>query len=119
MEKAKVEKVRELLAIGVAYLMPLPQAMKQGQHDMARIYAQNAIRKQQEKLNVMQLQSRIDAVASRVQTAVTMRTINTNMTKVNRALDVALKSMNPAKVCAIFFNSDWSPVISVVRVCLY
>lgn len=41
----------------------------------ARIYAANAIRKKNEALNLLRLSSRIDAVASRVQTAVTMRKV--------------------------------------------
>lgn len=72
--------------------------MKQGHHDIARIYAQNAVRKQNEKLNLLQLASRVDAVAGRVQTAVTMRQITGNMMKVNRSLDVAMKSMSPERV---------------------
>jgi charged multivesicular body protein 1 len=73
--------------------------MKQGHNDIARIYAGNAIRKQNEKLNLLQLASRVDAVAGRVQTAVTMRQITSNMMKVNRSLDVAMKSMSPERVC--------------------
>lgn len=72
--------------------------MKQGHNDIARIYAGNAIRKQNEKLNLLQLASRVDAVAGRVQTAVTMRQITGNMMKVNRSLDVAMKSMSPERV---------------------
>lgn len=41
----------------------------------ARIYASNAIRKKNEALNLLKLSSRIDAVASRVQTAITMRKV--------------------------------------------
>jgi charged multivesicular body protein 1 len=73
--------------------------MKQGHGDIARIYAQNAVRKQNEKLNLLKLSSRVDAVAGRVQTAVTMRQITGNMMKVNRSLDVAMKSMSPERVC--------------------
>ena len=72
--------------------------MKQGHNDIARIYAGNAIRKQNEKLNLLQLASRVDAVAGRVQTAVTMRQITGNMMNVNRSLDVAMKSMSPERV---------------------
>jgi charged multivesicular body protein 1 len=85
--------------------------MKQGHNDIARIYAQNAVRKQNEKLNLLQLASRVDAVAGRVQTAVTMRQITGNMMKVNRSLDVAMKSMSPERVCTspksgFTFNAD-------------
>lgn len=76
--------------------------MKQGHNDIARIYAGNAIRKQNEKLNLLQLASRVDAVAGRVNTAVTMRQITGNMMKVNRSLDVAMKSMSPERVCHLY-----------------
>jgi charged multivesicular body protein 1 len=85
----------------------ISQAMKQGHGDIARIYAQNAVRKQNEKLNLLQLSSRVDAVAGRVQTAVTMRQITGNMMKVNRSLDVAMKSMSPERVCHVS-GSVWS-----------
>lgn len=68
--------------------------MKQGHHDIARIYAQNAIRKQNEKLNLLRLASRIDAVSSRVQTAVTMRQVTGSMANVVRGMDSAMKAMD-------------------------
>lgn len=70
------------------------QAMKAGHNDIARIYAQNAIRKQNEKLNLLRLASRIDAVSSRVQTAVTMRQVTGSMANVVRGMDQAMNSMN-------------------------
>lgn len=54
----------------------------QGNTDGARIYASNAIRKKNESLNLLRLASRIDAVASRVETAVTMRSVSTHSTSV-------------------------------------
>jgi charged multivesicular body protein 1 len=72
--------------------------MKQGHNDIARIHAQNAVRKQTEKLNLLQLSSRVDAVAGRVQTAVTMRQVTGNMQKVVKSMDVAMKSMNLERV---------------------
>jgi hypothetical protein len=51
------------------------EAIQQGNNDIARIHAGNAIRKEQERLNLLRLSSRIDAVASRVRTAVTMRSV--------------------------------------------
>jgi hypothetical protein len=44
----------------------------------ARLHAANAIRKKNESLNLLRLSSRIDAVASRVQTAVTMQQVGAN-----------------------------------------
>lgn len=51
------------------------QAIQDGNMEGARIYAATAIRKKNESLNLLRLSSRIDAVASRVQTAVTMRKV--------------------------------------------
>lgn len=68
--------------------------MIQGNEDIAKLYAQNAIRKANERLNLLRLASRIDAVASRVQTAVTMRQVTGNMTNVIKGMDKALQTMN-------------------------
>jgi charged multivesicular body protein 1 len=76
--------------------------MKAGHHDIARIYAQNAIRKQNEKLNLLRLASRIDAVSSRVQTAVTMRQVTGSMANVVRGMDGAMKSMDLEKVGTLY-----------------
>ncbi|SGY67644.1 BQ5605_C004g02793 [Microbotryum silenes-dioicae] len=55
----------------------LKKALQQGNTEGARIYASNAIRKKNEALNLLRLSSRIDAVSSRVETAVTMRQVST------------------------------------------
>lgn len=75
-----------------------PQALQQGNNDGARIYASNAIRKKSEALNLLRLSSRIDAVASRVETAVTMRQVTGNMTSVVRGMDKAMEGMNLERV---------------------
>ena len=76
--------------------------MQQGNNDIAKLYAQNAIRKQSERLNLLRLASRIDAVASRVQTAVTMRQVSGSMANVVKGMDVAMKTMNLERVsCAV------------------
>lgn len=77
------------------------QALQQGNNDGARIYASNAIRKKSEALNLLRLSSRIDAVASRVETAVTMRQVTGNMTSVVRGMDKAMDSMNLERVRSI------------------
>lgn len=85
-------------------LSPLNQALTLGNTDGARIYAQNAIRKKSEYLNLLRLASRIDAVSSRVETAVTMRQVTGNMTSVVKGMDKAMESMNIDKVCKLFNN---------------
>lgn len=49
------------------------QALQQKNVECARVYAENAIRKKNEGLNWLRMASRVDAVASKVQTAVTMK----------------------------------------------
>ncbi|CAG8959825.1 hypothetical protein HYFRA_00001733 [Hymenoscyphus fraxineus] len=77
------------------------QAIQQGHNDIAKIYAQNAIRKQNERLNLLRLGSRIDAVASRVQTAVTMRQVTGSMMNVVKGMDQAMKAMDLEKISAV------------------
>ncbi|RUP50660.1 Snf7-domain-containing protein [Jimgerdemannia flammicorona] len=76
----------------------LKTAIQQGNMEGARIYAANAIRKKNESLNLLRLGSRIDAVASRVQTAVTMRRVTQSMTSVVKGMDKAMESMNLEKM---------------------
>lgn len=75
--------------------------MQQGNNDIAKVYAQNAVRKQNERLNLLRLASRIDAVASRVQTAVTMRQVTGSMANVVKGMDSAMKTMNLEKISLI------------------
>ncbi|KAJ7904756.1 Snf7 family [Mycena olivaceomarginata] len=79
----------------------LKKALQQGNNDGARIYASNAIRKKSEALNLLRLSSRIDAVASRVETAVTMRQVTGNMTSVVRGMDKAMESMNLERISMV------------------
>lgn len=74
------------------------QAIKQGNHEGAKIYASNAIRKKNESLNFLRMASRIDAVSSRVQTAVTMKQLSGNMANVVKGMDKAMESMDLEKV---------------------
>ena len=50
--------------------------MEKGNVEGARIYAENAIRKKNEGLNYLRLASRVDAVANRVQSAMTMKSVS-------------------------------------------
>lgn len=53
-----------------------PQALQQKSVECARVYAENAIRKKNEGVNWLRMASRVDAVASKVQTAVTMKGVS-------------------------------------------
>jgi charged multivesicular body protein 1 len=79
----------------------LKKAIQQNHSDIAKIYAQNAIRKQNERLNLLRLASRIDAVSSRVQTAVTMRQVTGSMANVVKGMDHAMKAMDLEKISAV------------------
>ncbi|CAF9923874.1 MAG: Vacuolar-sorting protein SNF7 [Heterodermia speciosa] len=79
----------------------LKKAIQQNHPDIAKIYAQNAIRKQNEKLSLLRLGSRIDAVASRVQTAVTMRQVTGSMAGVVKGMEGAMRSMDLEKISAV------------------
>lgn len=75
--------------------------MAQGNIEGARIYSENAIRKKSEELNLLRLASRIDGVASRVQTAVTMRKVTANMAGVVKGMEKAMQSMNLEQITMI------------------
>ncbi|KAI8075202.1 vacuolar assembly protein DID2 [Gongronella butleri] len=76
----------------------LKKAMEQGHQDIARIHAENAIRKKNDALNLLRLASRVDAVASRVQSAITMRAVSSTMTSVVKNMDKSLNNMDLEKI---------------------
>jgi len=69
--------------------------------ETARIYAENAIRKKNEMLQYMRMSARIDAVASKVQTAYTMKEVTKKMEGVTKALGKAMNSMDLEKVSGV------------------
>lgn len=69
-----------------------------GNTESARIHAENAIRKKNEALNYRRMSARIDAVASRVQTAVTTKKVTQSMSGVVKAMESAMASMNLEKI---------------------
>ncbi|XP_058901941.2 charged multivesicular body protein 1a [Kogia breviceps] len=77
------------------------KALQQKNVECARVYAENAIRKRNEGVNWLRMASRVDAVASKVQTAVTMKGVTKNMAQVTKALDRALSTMDLQKVSAV------------------
>ncbi|KAJ3013356.1 Charged multivesicular body protein 1a [Thoreauomyces humboldtii] len=79
----------------------LKKAIQQGNMEGARIYASNAIRKKNESLNFLRLGSRIDGVAARVQTAVTMRKVSQSMAGVVKGMEKAMNSMNLEQISMV------------------
>eukprot|EP00760_Papus_ankaliazontas_P011360 PhM_4_TR14733/c0_g2_i1/m.66489/K12197/CHMP1, VPS46, DID2; charged multivesicular body protein 1 len=74
------------------------KAMEKGNMDGARIYAQNAIRKKNEALNFLRLSARMDGVASRLDTAIKMRSVTKSMGQMVKGMDTVLNAMNPDQI---------------------
>lgn len=74
------------------------KAIQKGNHEGARIHAENAIRQKNQALNFLRMSARVDAVASRVQTAITTKRVTQGMTGVVKAMDSAMKSMSLEKI---------------------
>ncbi|KAL8590031.1 Charged multivesicular body protein 1A [Nucella lapillus] len=74
------------------------KALQQKNVEGAKIYAENAIRKKNEGLNYLRFAARIDAVAAKVQTAVTMKHVVKDIQSVCKSLDKAMSSMDLQKV---------------------
>lgn len=72
-----------------------------GQIENAKIHAENAIRQKNQATNYLRMAARIDAVASRVQTAVTTKKVTTSMTGVVKAMDSAMSSLNLEKMSGV------------------
>merc|ERR1712088_138389 len=77
------------------------KALEQGNVEVARIHAENAVRKKNESLNYLRMSGKVDAVASRVQSAVTMKGVAKNMGSVVKSLDKAINSMELQKISAV------------------
>mmetsp|Transcript_15231 Transcript_15231/g.25106 ORF Transcript_15231/g.25106 Transcript_15231/m.25106 type:complete len:205 (+) Transcript_15231:194-808(+) len=76
----------------------LKTAIEKGNMDGARIYAQNAIRKKNEAMNYLRLSSRVDAVQSRLQSAMKMGVVNKNMSGVTKTLASSMEAMDLEKI---------------------
>ncbi|TEB14760.1 hypothetical protein C9890_0656 [Perkinsus sp. BL_2016] len=79
----------------------LKKAIEKQNFEGAKIHAESAIRKKNEALNYLRLASRIDGVASQVQTAVSMRTVSKSMASVVDGLNRALEGNQMEKVSLI------------------
>lgn len=77
------------------------KAIQKGNTEVARIHAENAIRQKSQALNYLRMSARVDAVASRVQTALTTRKVTNSMAGVVKAMDAAMKGMNLEKISGL------------------
>mmetsp|Transcript_366 Transcript_366/g.217 ORF Transcript_366/g.217 Transcript_366/m.217 type:complete len:205 (-) Transcript_366:59-673(-) len=76
----------------------LKKAIEQGNMEGAKIYAQNVIREKNQQLNFLRLSSRIDAVASRLETAIRMQQVNQAMKDTVAGMSNAMKSMEVTQI---------------------
>lgn len=67
----------------------------------ARIYAESAIREQNQALNYLRLSSRIEAVAQRVETAIKMNMMTKTMQGIVSSMDSVMQSMDVEKITAV------------------
>lgn len=77
------------------------KAIQKGNTEVARVHAENAIRQKNQSLNYLKMSARVDAVASRVQSALTTRKVTQSMAGVVKAMDAAMKSMNLEKISSL------------------
>ena len=81
-----------------AQKLKLKKAMEQGNMEGAKIHAQNVIREKNQSLNFLRLGSRIDAVASRLETAIRMQEVNKAMVQTVKGMSNAMKSMQVEQI---------------------
>lgn len=79
----------------------IKKALQKGDVERARIYAENAVRKKNESLNFLRMSAKVDATASRVQSAVAMKGVAKNMGAVVKSLDKAINSMELQKISEV------------------
>jgi len=82
------------------------KAIQKGNVDVARVHAENAIRQKTQSLNYLRMSARVDAVASRVQTAVQTKKVMQNMSSVTKAMDSAMKSMSLEQISKVMDNFE-------------
>ncbi|XP_014788879.1 charged multivesicular body protein 1a isoform X1 [Octopus bimaculoides] len=74
------------------------KAIQQKNIEVAKVYAENAIRKKNEQLNYLRMAARVDAVSSKVQTAVTMKQVAKNIEGVTKSLEKAASASDLVKI---------------------
>merc|ERR1719175_563420 len=69
--------------------------------EVAKIHAENAIRQKNQSLNYLRMSARVDATASRVQSAVTTKKVSKSMEGVVKGMSAAMKSMDLEKISTL------------------
>ena len=81
--------------------MKVKKSLEKGDQDSARIYAQDAIRIKTTGLNYLRLSPRLDAVASRVESAVKMQQVTKEMGAVTKGMEKVLAGMNVNEISKV------------------
>merc|ERR1712223_1372527 len=81
--------------------LKLKKAIEKGNHEVARIHAENAIRQKNQSLNYLRMSARVDATSSRVQSALTTKKVSKSMEGVVKGMSAAMKSMNLEKISGL------------------
>ena len=76
------------------------KAIEQGNLDIAKIYAQNAIRKKNEAVSYVRLQAQLDAVVSRLDSQAKMSSVSNSIASITKSLESAVASNNLERVAA-------------------
>eukprot|EP00605_Chrysophyceae_sp_TOSAG23-4_P003031 GSChrysophyteH1.ASY1.ANO1.3336.1 assembled CDS len=76
----------------------LKKAIEANDKESARIYAQNVIREKNQALNFLRFASRIDAVASRLETSIRITEVNKAMGQTVHSMAACLQNMQPDQV---------------------
>lgn len=90
------------------------KAIQKGNMEVARIHAENAIRQKNQAINYLRMSARVDAVSSRVQTALTTRKVNFFVTslfpeflKVKEYQVIRIKEENIIQKLIKYNKSSW------------
>eukprot|EP00592_Proboscia_alata_P015714 CAMPEP_0194399462 /NCGR_PEP_ID=MMETSP0174-20130528/126675_1 /TAXON_ID=216777 /ORGANISM="Proboscia alata, Strain PI-D3" /LENGTH=206 /DNA_ID=CAMNT_0039195879 /DNA_START=834 /DNA_END=1454 /DNA_ORIENTATION=- len=81
-----------------AALDKLKKAIQKGNSEGARIYGQDAIREKNQSINSLRMSSRIDAVSSRIETAIRMNQVTASMKGVVKGMSKGLQAMDVEKI---------------------
>eukprot|EP00118_Oscarella_pearsei_P002901 m.12119 g.12119 ORF g.12119 m.12119 type:complete len:146 (+) comp23820_c0_seq1:62-499(+) len=93
----------------------LKKAIEQKNLDVAKVYAENAIRKHNEGVNYLRMAARVDAVQSRIQSAMMMKEMAKQMGGIVKGLDKVMQSMDLEKASSpARFVSTIPPATSTV-----
>lgn len=76
------------------------KAIQKGNMEVARIHAENAIRQKNQAINYLRMSARVDAVSSRVQTALTTRKVSIN----NYCYWLVTRIVGEAVVICLYFG---------------